>query len=275
MQIAAALALARGLNIDRLDVQLMLAQLLQRPRSWLLAHDEHALTGQEAAWLQGALQRRAAGQPLAYVLGECEFCGLRLQISPAVLVPRPETELLVDWALQRLAHAPAATLLDLGTGSGAIALALKQRHPECIVTACDASGAALEVARANGQRHGLDVEWLQGDWWHAVQARHFGLAVSNPPYIAGEDPHLAALHHEPRAALTPEGDGMADLLRIIGSAGNHLLPGASLLLEHGHDQGRAVCAALQRAGFMEASTRQDMAGMPRCSGGIWPPSRRA
>ena len=270
MHTAAALLGARALGIARLDAQLLLAHLLQQRREWLLAHDEAELSpAQDQAW-QALLKRRAAGEPLAYLVGEREFHGLMLQVSPAVLVPRPETELLVDWALERLADAPAATLIDLGTGSGAVALAIKHRKPDAQVTASDASGAALEVARVNANRHGLQVELVQGDWWQAVGGRRFGLAVSNPPYVAGDDPHLAALAHEPRAALTPEGDGLAAVRRLITDAPAHLLPGAWLLLEHGHDQAGAVQALLRERGFGAPETRLDLASIARCTGARWP-----
>ncbi len=270
MRIAEWLTHARQAGVDRLDAQLLASHLLNRPRTWLLAHDDHALSDRQVALLLQQLQQRAAGVPLAYLVGERAFCGLALQVTPDVLVPRPETELLVDWALERLVAAPADSLVDLGTGSGAIALAVKHRRASAAVTASDASAAALAVARANGLRHGLTVEWLHGDWWAPLQGRRFGLAVSNPPYVAGDDPHLAALTHEPRVALTPEGDGLAALRCIVQDAPDHLLPGAWLLLEHGHDQAEAVQALLTARGFVEAQTRVDLAGLPRCTGAAWP-----
>ena len=271
MPIAHGLNLARQTGVDRLDAQLLLVHLLNRPRAWLLAHDNHLLTDAQAVTLQQQLQRRAAGVPLAYLVGEREFCGLALQVNPDVLVPRPETELLVEWALQRLTTAPADNLVDLGTGSGAIALAVKQHRPAATVIASDASAAALRVAQANAARHGLVVEWLQGDWWAPLQGRRVGLAVSNPPYVAGDDPHLNTLTFEPRSALTPEGDGLAALRRIVEGAPEHLLPGAWLLLEHGHDQADAVQALLSGRGFVDIQTRRDLAGLPRCTGGVWRP----
>jgi release factor glutamine methyltransferase len=267
VRIADWLAAARALGVDRLDAQLLLTHLLGQPRSWLLAHDDHVLDAQHQAWLQESLRRRAAGVPLAYLTGEREFCGLRLQVTPDVLVPRPETEGLVEWAQACLATAPSHDVIDLGTGSGAVALALKHRHPAAQLTASDASAAALGVARNNGAGLGLDVTWVQGDWWAPVAGRRFGLAVSNPPYIAGDDAHLAALSHEPRVALTPEGDGLQALRRIVSRAPQHLLPGAWLLLEHGHDQGQAVSELLHHAGFESVQTRRDLAGLDRCTGG--------
>ena len=270
MRIGEALAEARRAGVQRLDAQWLLGHLLGRPRSWLLAHDDEPLSADAHAAWPGLLARRAAGEPLAYVTGECEFCGLRLHVSPAVLVPRPETELLVQWALQCLAGAPAATVIDLGTGSGAIALAIRQGHPLAEVLATDASAAALAVAAANAKRLALPLRFEQGHWWGAAQGRRFGLAVSNPPYIAQGDPHLAALLHEPQVALTPGGDGLAALRELIDQAPGHLLPGAWLLLEHGHDQADAVQALLQERGFGPPQTRLDLAGLARCTGAAWP-----
>jgi len=272
MRIAQVLAAARAMGVDRLDAQLLLTKLLNQPRSWLLAHDDHELDAAQTAVLQASLARRAVGEPLAYVVGAHEFCGLRLQVTPAVLVPRPETEMLVDWAGACLATAPAASVIDLGTGSGAIALAVRHRHAGASVTASDASATALAVAQNNGAELGLSVEWLQGDWWAPMAGRRFGLAVSNPPYIAGDDQHLQALKHEPRGALTPEGDGLSALRRIVEAAPAHLLPGAWLLLEHGHDQGDAVRMLLGAAGFQDIQTRLDLAGLARCTGGRLPAS---
>ncbi|MEI7465274.1 MAG: peptide chain release factor N(5)-glutamine methyltransferase [Burkholderiales bacterium] len=272
MQIAGMLAAARSLGVDRLDVQLLLSHHLGQPRSWLLAHDGDTLPDAIATLCLAQLQRRAAGEPLAYLLGEWQFRGLGLQVSPAVLIPRPETELLVDWALECLTCAPLASVVDLGTGSGAIALALAAAVPGLQVTASDASGEAVAMARSNASRLQLPVRVAQGDWWEAVAGQRFGLAVSNPPYVAAGDAHLDALRHEPRMALTPGGDSMCALRRIIDGAPAHLLPGAWLLLEHGHDQAEAVRALLAARGFSEAQTRRDLAGLPRCSGGCWTPS---
>lgn len=270
MRIRELLDAARLLGVDRLDAQLLLARHFRQSRAWLVAHDDEAVSTAAAVHLQAQMARRAAGEPLAYVLGHAEFRGLDLQVSPAVLVPRPETELLVEWALELLPAETRDDVVDLGTGSGAIALALQGERPGARITATDASAGALEVARANAAQHGAAVEFAQGDWWQAVAGRRFALAVSNPPYVAGDDPHLLALGHEPRSALTPEGDGLADLRRLIEDAPGHLKPGAWLLLEHGHDQGVATCRMLSQRGFVATSTRVDLAGLPRCSGGRWP-----
>jgi release factor glutamine methyltransferase len=270
MRVADALVLAREAGVARLDVQLLLSHLLAQPRAWLLAHDDHLLDAGQAASLQGLLARRAAGEPLAYLVGETRFRGLRLAVSPAVLVPRPETEQLVEWGLQCLAAAPAQALIDLGTGSGAIALAVKHALPQAAVSASDASPRALEVAGANATRLGLDVEFRVGDWWAPWAGRRFGVALSNPPYLAARDPHLAALSHEPQQALTSGDEGMDALRGIIAGAPAQLLPGAWLLLEHGHDQAAAVQALLVAAGFGPPETRLDLAAMPRCTGAAWP-----
>jgi release factor glutamine methyltransferase len=270
MRIRDALERARMLGVERLDAQLILAHLFDRPRAWLLAHDDDVLEADQAERLHALLIRRAAGEPLAYVIGRAEFRGLDLMVSPAVLVPRPETEVLVEWALELLRADTAGEVVDLGTGSGAIALALQRERPRAHITATDASADALAVARANAARHAAAVAFLQGDWWAPLAGQRFALAVSNPPYIAGDDLHLLALTHEPRRALTPEGDGLAALRRIVDQAPAHLQPGAWLLLEHGHDQGDAVRQLLAQRGFAATSTRADLAGLARCSGGCWP-----
>ena len=267
--VAAALAAARAAGVARLDAQLLLSHILGRPRSWLLAHDDERLApGQAAVWA-ALLARRAAGEPLAYVIGELDFRGLRLHVTHDVLVPRPETEVLVEWAIERLVDAPAQSLVDLGTGSGVIALALQKAYPLASVSASDRSGAALALARLNATRHGLSVVFEQGDWWAPFAGQRFGLAVSNPPYVAADDPHLRELRHEPLEALTPGGNGLAALASIIRGAPRHLLCGGWLLLEHGHDQGEAVRRLLLEAGFGPPSTRADLAGQARCSGASW------
>jgi release factor glutamine methyltransferase len=257
---------ARALGVERLDAQLLLAFVLDRPRAWLLAHDDEEVAPTASGRLDALLRRRAAGAPLAYLTGRREFRGLTLEVNEAVLVPRPETEGLVDWAL----GLPFDDVVDLGTGSGAIALAIKQARPAAAVCATDCSAAALDVARRNAARLALAIEFRAGDWWAALAGRRFALALSNPPYIAGGDPHLAALGHEPRVALTPGGDGLGALRAIVAGAPAHLVPGGWLLLEHGHDQAGAVSSLLRQAGFEPVQTRADLAGLPRCTGGRRP-----
>jgi len=273
--VGAALAQARALGLERLDAQLLLAHLLQRPRAWLIAHDQAPLsTEQQQAYLAGC-RRRADGEPLAYLLGEREFHGLMLRVTPAVLVPRPDTETLVDWALELLATPLAAQpeVADLGTGSGAIALALKHRHPAARVSAVECSAPALAVARANAAQHGLQVDWQLGSWWQPLAGRRFHLVASNPPYVADDDPHLAALRHEPALALTPGGNGLSALAQIVHGAPAHLHGAGWLLLEHGHEQADAVRRLLADAGFEAVQTRTDLAGRPRCSGARRPATR--
>lgn len=273
LTIAQALRQAQQAGLDRVDAHLLLGHVLQRDRSWLIAHDDQPLAAEAQAAFEVLVRRRAAGEPAAYLLGEREFHGLTLSVTPAVLVPRPDTETLVDWALDCLAQAaatrPTPRVIDLGTGSGAIALAVRQRVPSAQVTALDASPEALAVAAGNARRLGLPVRFLHSDWWQAVAGDTFDLAVSNPPYIAGDDPHLPALRHEPRQALTPEGDGLAAIRTLVREAPAHLAPGAWLLIEHGWDQATAVRALLAQAGFRAAQTRQDLAGRDRCTGGQW------
>lgn len=268
-----AVADAMRLGLERLDAQLLLLHALQRPlhdRAWLLAHDADPVPAQALKAFQTAAQSRAQGMPLAYLTGEREFHGLPLQVNPAVLIPRPDTETLVEWALATLQEQPGARVLDLGTGSGAIALALKHARTDLQVTALDASAAALQVARLNGQRLGLDIQWVLGDWLHDQPLQHFDLIVSNPPYIATSDIHLAALQHEPQTALVSGPDGLDDLRRITAQAPRHLVDGGWLLLEHGFDQSAAVQALLTQAGFVQVQSRRDLPGLERCSGGRWP-----
>lgn len=269
-----ALARARAQGLERLDAQLLLAQQLDRPRSWLLAHDDAVLAPAPRAGFEAAVARRADGVPMAYLLGQREFHGLLLQVTPDVLDPRPDTETLVDWALDllvgELADVAVPQVLDLGTGSGAIALAVRHGCARAAVRALDASGAALAVARGNAERLGLDVAFLHSDWWAAMAPPRLHLALSNPPYIDGDDPHLAALRHEPQQALTPGPDGLSAIDRIVADAPTWLVPGGWLLLEHGFDQGAAVRERLLRRGFAQVATRRDLAGQERCSGARWP-----
>ena len=259
---------ARAAGIERLDAQRLLTHRLGQTRSWLIAHGDEVLAAVQVADVRAAWLRLADGEPLAHLTGEAGFHGLTLHVNADVLVPRADTEVLVDWALEVLAGGPAE-VLDLGTGSGAIALALAHACPAARLTAIDASPQALAVARANGGRLGLRVEWLESDWWSALGTRGFDLIVSNPPYIAGGDPHLPALRHEPTMALTPGGDGLDAIRQIAAAAPAHLRPGAWLLLEHGHDQADDVQRLLRDAGFGEVATRPDRARRPRCTGGRW------
>jgi release factor glutamine methyltransferase len=271
LTVAAALATARTIGLARLDAQALLGHLLQRPRGWLIAHDDAGLTAVEAQAFEALAARRAAGEPLAYLVGEREFHGLRLAVDRATLVPRPETELLVDWAIECLRKVESESrppqVLDLGTGSGAIALAVKRACPFAAVTAVDVSEAALAVARRNGEALGLEIDWLASDWCSALGERRFDLLLSNPPYVAEGDPHLDALAYEPALALVAGAQGLDALRHLADTAPRHLWPGGRLLLEHGHDQGEAVRRLLAEGGFSAVETRLDLAGCPRCSGG--------
>lgn len=265
-----ALRRARQQGLDRLDAQLLLSQVLGRPRAWLLAHDDTSLDADAASAYDTLVQRRAGGEPFAYLVGEREFHGLALRVTPDVLIPRPDTETLVDWALELLDAGPADPLvLDLGTGSGAIALAVKAACPRARVTALDASAPALAVARDNATRLGLDVEFLESDWWTSTGGRRWHLALSNPPYIAEGDSHLPALIHEPLKALTPGGDGLAAIDALLAGAPSHLEAGGWLLIEHGWDQGAAVRERFVAASFTNVSTRSDIEQRERCTGGQW------
>jgi release factor glutamine methyltransferase len=270
--VADALGQARTLGLARIDAQLLLLHAVGRAstdRAWLLAHDTDALPTESADRFEALCLRRAAGEPVAYLTGTKEFYGLPLSVDARVLDPRPDTETLVDWALVLLASLPAPRVVDLGTGSGAIALALQHQCPAAQVLAVDASADALAVARANAERLALPVRFAQANWLSGVDG-HFDAIVTNPPYIPAADPHLAALIHEPLSALASGADGLDDIRTIVVQSPDHLLPGGWLLLEHGHDQADAVCALLRERGFDQVQSRMDLAGIARCSGGQWP-----
>jgi release factor glutamine methyltransferase len=254
----------------RREAELLLCHVLGVGRAWLFAHDDAFIDPAQRERFEALLSRRAAGEPLAYLTGEREFFGLRFGVGPGVLIPRHDTEVLVEQALARLPRAPGLEVLDLGTGSGAVALSLAHERPELSVTAVDASAAALTIARSNAQRLRLPrVEFLEGDWFAPVAGRRFDLVVSNPPYIEDADPHLQQgdLRFEPRSALASGADGLDDIRRIVEAAKAHLKPGGSLLLEHGHRQGGAVRALLVDAGFGDVETTQDLERRDRVSAG--------
>jgi release factor glutamine methyltransferase len=269
MNVEQALATARALGLAHLDASLLLAHHLQQRREWLIAHPQ-AEVGASALDAFGVdCRRRADGVPLAYLIGRREFMGLELRVTPDVLIPRPETETLAEWAIECVRSQPPGSsmprVVDLGTGSGALALAIAAACPQADVTGTDRSTAALAVARANGQRLSLDIRLAEGDWWSAVGDAGFDLAVANPPYIAEGDPHLAALRYEPRHALVAGDGGLHELARIIAGARRHL--SGWLLLEHGWNQANDVKRLMSLAGFSDLKTRADLNALPRCTGG--------
>ncbi|HET6604023.1 MAG TPA: peptide chain release factor N(5)-glutamine methyltransferase, partial [Xanthomonadaceae bacterium] len=238
--------------------------------AWLYAHARDRADTALRARYAGLLQRREAGEPVAYLVGRRPFWTLELQVTPDTLIPRPETELLVELALERIDAAGPEKVLDLGTGSGAIALAIASERPRAQVMATDASAQALEVARANARANGVANVWFAcGEWYSAVEGRRFDAIVGNPPYIAQDDPHLEQgdLRYEPRAALVSGVDGLDAIRAIVAGAPAHLFPGGRLLLEHGFDQGPAVRSLLEAAGFSDVRTFCDLEGRERVSGG--------
>jgi len=252
----------------RLEARVLAAQAWQVTPAWLIAHDSDAATAPQAAAFEALLARRLAGEPIAYIVGAREFYGRGFEVSPAVLIPRPETELLVELALAEIPLDDTTTVLDLGTGSGCIAITLALERPRARVTAVERSPAALALARRNAQALGAAVEFSAGDWFSGLTGRSYDLIVANPPYIAAADPHLARgdLRHEPVAALASGEDGLDDLRRLIEGARLHLRRPGLLLLEHGYDQADAVQALLRRGGFTRLRCWRDLAGNPRVSG---------
>ena len=256
----------------RLEAELLLAHVLRRPRSYLLAHAEQIVPAASVAAYDALLARASAGEPLAYLTGEREFWSLPLHVCPAVLIPRPDTELAVQRCLELLLAEAPAQVCDLGTGSGAIACALAVERPAWHIIATDCSSAALHVARANAARLGLErIEFLEGDWFEPLGERRFDLLVSNPPYIGAADPALAGLGCEPLAALSPGPDALAALRRIISLAPSHLTAGGYLVLEHGADQGPSIEGALVAAGYARVRCHCDLAGLGRVSEARWHP----
>jgi len=271
MTLFSALTAAKG-QIDRIDARLLLQYATGCSHADLLARPETPLMA--PAWEQFAewVARRAAGEPLAYLVGEAEFRGRVYQVSPAVLIPRPETELLIELALDRLRGQPAPRVVDLGTGSGIVAISLALECRAAAVSAVDLSAPALAVARSNAGRLGAQVDFRHGDWFAPLAGQRFDVIVANPPYVAAGDPHLAlnGLPHEPQMALTDQeagGDGLACIRRIVADAPAHLAPGGWLLFEHGYDQGEASRNLLTAAGFQAASTYPDLAGIDRVTAG--------
>ena len=269
--VAAALAAARA-KVPASEARLLLGHVMGRPAAWLIVHDNQVLDEDELLAFASLVARRAGGEPVAYLLGSREFFGRKFAVSPSVLIPRPETELLVEIVLAGVGADGTPTslrILDLGTGSGCIAVTLALEIPQAEVTAVDASAAALSVARGNAERLGASLRLLQSDWFDQLAGERFDLIVANPPYIAAADPHLAAgdLRHEPAAALASGAAGLDAIRRIIAAAPAHLAPGGQLWLEHGYDQAEAVRKLLAAAGLSGIEQHRDLAGIVRVSGG--------
>ncbi len=262
-----------------LEAEILLGAALGQTRAWIMAHPEERILDCDATdRYEAYVTRRSHGEPVAYVLGEKEFWSLPLQVTPDVLIPRPETELVVELALQRLPGDSQARILDLGTGSGAIALAIAHERPAASVVGTDISAAAIGVARRNGQHLRLgNVEFAVGTWFDPVAGQHFDLVVSNPPYIAEGDDRVepSVRRFEPHGALFSGPDGLGALRVIADTAGRHLATGGWLIVEHGARQGPATRELLSAAGFSDVATHLDLAGLERCTAGQWPGAPRA
>jgi release factor glutamine methyltransferase len=257
-------------RIDSRDAQVLAAHALGCDRAALIARGRDPLAVAQLDVLDSLLARRASGEPVAYLVGRREFFGLDLAVAPGVLIPRPETELLVERALERIAALRAPRVLDAGTGSGAIALAIKSQCPGAQVTALDRSSAALVIARDNARRLGLEVTFVASDWLDALRSHQFDCIVSNPPYIRAGDPHVAQgdLRFEPADALVSGNDGFDALRTVCGTAPARLAPEGWLLCEHGYDQAPVVRALMRSAGLADVSSWRDLAGIERVSGGV-------
>lgn len=268
---AASLGAALGLEKreSRIEARGLACHAWHVDTAWLIAHDTDPLTDEKITVFQSLLVRRLKGEPVAYLTGTREFYGHPFLVSPDVLIPRPDTELLVELALQRMPPNRSVDALDLGTGSGCIAITLALERPLARVTASDRSAAALALAQRNATVLDAHVEFLNSVWFAGLTGRHFDLIVSNPPYIPAADPHLARgdVRYEPMAALAAGTDGLDDLRRLIRDAHTHLRPGGTLLLEHGYDQANAVLSLLRMNGFRDPQSWPDLAGIPRVSGG--------
>ena len=270
MTLFEALTAARQ-KIDRLDARLLLQYATGCSHTDLLARPETPMIAPACAQFLEWVERRAAGEPLAYLVGEAEFRGRVFQVSPAVLIPRPETEVLVELALEKLSGLAMPKILDLGTGSGIVAISLALESPTAQVTAVDLSFEAISIARNNAGRLGAKVDFRQSDWFESLGGESFDLIVSNPPYVAAADPHLAldGLPFEPQMALTDGADGLDCIRRIVAGAPAHLNPGRWLLFEHGYDQGEASRRLLRENDFVKFKTWRDLSKIDRLSGGLF------
>lgn len=262
--------LLRDTRLPRLEVRMLLEHVLGKPREWMLAHDTDPVEPEQAQQFHVLVTRRLAGEPMAYLLGHREFMGHDFAVTPEVLIPRPDTELLVETALAWLKDRPESSVLDLGTGSGVIAISIALAARSASVTATDVSATALQMAVRNAARLGARVDFAQGNWYDALPPRdRYDLIVSNPPYISCDDEHLSQgdLRFEPRGALTDNADGLRHLTIIVTGALERLRPGGALWMEHGWDQGGAVRQLLSDAGFSHVTSLRDLSGIERISGG--------
>lgn len=269
LTIAQALAAAR---LDPVDARALLRHALGVSDAYLIAHSGQALSDAQSELFAALVARRSAGEPVAYIVGTREFFSLEFKVTPAVLIPRPETEALVEFALERIAPESVYRVLDLGTGSGCVAISIAKHRPRAWVVAVDCSAAALAVARENAQRHAVtNIELAASDWFSALAGRKFDLIVSNPPYVAAGDPHLAQgdLRFEPPGALAAGADGLDCVRLIITLAPQYLSGGGWLAFEHGYDQAARCRELLAEAGFSAVFSRADLAGIERVSGGVW------
>jgi release factor glutamine methyltransferase len=270
--VAAALTAARN-KLPANEARLLMATVLDKSIAWLVAHGESELDEDSLRRFASLVSRRHGGEPVAYLTGKREFYGRDFAVSPAVLIPRPETEMLVDLAVahvrSRVDGGGTARVLDMGTGSGCVAISIALEFPHATVTALDQSSAALDVAAQNARTLSAAVRFVESNWFAALGDERFDVIVSNPPYVAAHDPHLEQgdLRHEPASALGSGHDGLNDIRQIIAAAGRHLLPGGTLWLEHGFDQGGVVRQLLTDASFIEVSSHKDLAGIERISGG--------
>jgi release factor glutamine methyltransferase len=265
-------SVSAGSALPRLEAHMLWQRVLNVPRAWLIAHDTDPLEPASVQAFRGLAARRLAGEPMAYIVGHREFMGHEFRVSPDVLIPRPETELLVERGLHFMKDLAAPRVLDLGTGSGAIAISMALARPDATVVATDYSRAALDIAQLNARHLGAEVEFFLGNWYDALLAhKGFHVIVSNPPYIAAGDGHLGQgdVRFEPAAALTDGADGLSALQRIIQEAGQWLTPQGALFVEHGWDQGHEVRRLLHQAGFVHVASLPDLAGIDRVTGGIY------
>jgi release factor glutamine methyltransferase len=254
------------------EAKVLLAHILGCDRAWIAAHGDAVLTREQATAFEALARRRHKGEPVAYLTGRREFFGLDLEITPDVLIPRPETELLVEQALTWIGAEATARVLDLGCGSGAVALAIARARPRSLVLGTDVAPAAVELAQRNAQRLRIaNASFIAADWFNGVPREPFEAIVANPPYVAEGDPHLSSgdVRFEPSLALTPGGEGLADIRAIVADAPAFLAPGAALALEHGYDQAEAVRSLLEEAGLSDVRSWRDLAGIFRVTSGRW------